>query len=306
MREWITLAAVCSVIMATLAVAQEPSSTTLADQTVTQTVADQKVKGYEFETHYLHSVDQQRRYRVYLALPTSPAPESGRPSIYMLDGNAVMATLTADDLIPLSQLTNPPVLIAIGYDIATRNDVIARSYDYTPPVFEQGQRVEQPVVRGRIGGGADRFLSFINDAVIPLVQTRTALDASQRTLWGHSYGGLFTMYASAQAHSPFQHYIAADPSLWWYEQALIKTWDDSVSRLKGRTLSVHVGTRGRGEEPTASLLNDPSVNPLMQRLALLQKASWSISYRAYPQYGHGEMIKVSLLQMLSEFTGSQQ
>ena len=306
MRVGLAMVVGCSVMMATLAIAQVPSLGTLAGQRVTHTVADQDVEGYEFETHYLYSADQQRRYRVYLALPKSPAPVSGRPSIYMLDGNAVMATLTAYELNQLSQLTNPPVLVAIGYDIETRNDVVARSYDYTPPVFEQGQRVEQPIVRGRVGGGADTFLAFITDTIIPLVSTRAVLDSSQTTLWGHSYGGLFVMHASAQTHSPFQRYSAADPSLWWYDQALLKTWDSSSTRFpEGRTLSVYMGTKSRGDQADTPSLQEASLSPLMQRLDTLQKMSWQIAYHAYPQYDHGQMIGVSLRQMLNEFKLSQ-
>lgn len=295
-----------SIMVSTLASAQAPSSGSLATQRVTHTVADQDVEGYEFETHYLYSADLQRRYRVYLALPNSPVPVSGRPSIYMLDGNAVMATLTAYELNQLSQLANPPVLVAIGYDIETRNDVIARSYDYTPPVFKQGQRVEQPIVRGRVGGGADTFLAFITETITPLIATRVLLDSNQTTLWGHSYGGLFVMYASAQAQSPFQHYRAADPSLWWYDQALVKTWGSSSTKLpKGRTVSVYMGTKGRGDQSDTPSLQEASLTPLIQRLDTLQKMSWQITYHAYPQYDHGDMIGVSLRQMLNEFILNQ-
>ena len=45
-----------------------------------------------------------------------------------------------------------PVLVAVGYDVPTRNDVVARAYDYTPPVFEQGVRRALPG-RWRLGAG---------------------------------------------------------------------------------------------------------------------------------------------------------
>ena len=51
-----------------------------------------------------------------------PSPTGGHAALYMLDGQ---------DLEWLSR-RNPPVLVAIGYDVPTRNDVVARAYDYMP------------------------------------------------------------------------------------------------------------------------------------------------------------------------------
>src|SRR3546814_19712655 len=43
-------------------------------------------------------------------------------------------------------------------------------------------------------GGADDFLAFIEHELKPLIAQRYPVDARRQILFGHSYGGLFTLY----------------------------------------------------------------------------------------------------------------
>src|SRR5690606_32992601 len=136
-----------------------------------ESIADHPSTQYRFEQHHMASEDGQRRYRIDIAIPRAAEPNAGYPVLYMLDGNSAMAMLTEQDLATLAD-KNPPVLVAIGYDTSKRLDVDARSYDYTPPVLEDGKPVQAPVVRGRVGGGAEVFLQYINTNIKPLVRAR--------------------------------------------------------------------------------------------------------------------------------------
>src|SRR5690606_10993921 len=104
---------------------------------------------------HMASADGKRHYRIDIAIPRQSPPAAGFPVLYMLDGNAVMVALTKKDLETLAR-TNPPVLVAIGYDTPARIDVVARAYDYTPPVLLDGKPIAEPLVRGQAGGGANR------------------------------------------------------------------------------------------------------------------------------------------------------
>lgn len=74
----------------------------------------------------------QRHYRVRIAQPRrAPAP-GGYPTVYFLDGNAVLMELNAALLAKLAAAKRPPVLIMIGYDNDLRIDAAGRAYDYTP------------------------------------------------------------------------------------------------------------------------------------------------------------------------------
>lgn len=269
----------------------------MAQQLVQSSIADQAVTGYRFETHYLLSEDKQRRYRVYLAIPTQTAPAQGFPVLYLLDGNAVMDTLRTSDLETVAQTATPPVLVAVGYDIATRNDVVARSYDYTPPVYEK-ERMVTPTVRGHQGGGAAQFFSFLQQKIRPLIATRVPTDPSWQGLWGHSYGGLFVLYAANQTNSPFTHYVAADPSVWWYEQAVVAHWQQQdVNQLVPKSLMVLVGTQ---RQRHAARFTQQS-QALFEQLQRLQATGWHLLYETYPDAGHGDMIAVALKKTLTYY-----
>src|SRR5690606_34489872 len=74
-------------------------------------------------------------------------------------------------------------------------------------------------------GGADIFLAFLETILMPAVDATVRLDPAQRTLYGHSYGGLFVLHALYQRRDLFKRYVAASPSLWWRDQHLIKAAD---------------------------------------------------------------------------------
>lgn len=275
------------------------------------TLADSPSLLYRFERHELTSLDGRRHYRIEISIPRAPAPQTGYPVLYMLDGNAAMDTLTADDLALLSR-GEPPVLVAIGYDTPQRNDVVARSYDYTPPVDSNGEPPVTPAVRGREGGGAGIFLRFITERIKPLVRTRVPLDADKEYLWGHSYGGLFTLYTLFTQPDAFARYIAGDPSVWWHDGALMQHWHAfPAERAAGKRIALLVGTKPR--DTARPMPNVPSAYkggpPVDQRTATrdmaeaMRRSGADVSYDTFPQHGHGAMIRVSLeraLQIASE------
>jgi hypothetical protein len=71
-------------------------------------------------------------------------------------------------------------------------------------------------------GGADKFLAFIADELLPTID-RNYRTRPYRVLIGHSFGGLFAVYALLNRPEVFQGYIITSPSLWWDDQVLVKT-----------------------------------------------------------------------------------
>lgn len=273
-------------------------------QVVGETVVDKPSEWYQFERHFMDSVDGQRHYRIDISTPKGPVPAHGYPVLYMLDGNAAMATLTDADLATLSQRGEPPVLVAIGYDVPTRNDVVARAFDYTPPTYENGQRLPQEDDRGRQGGGADIFLDYIQAKIKPLVASRVKTHPEKEYLWGHSYGGLFTLHTLYTRPDAFSHYIVGDPSAWWNDGVLVNEWRAfNPKRAADKKVAIFVGTKPR--DPNRPMPNLPRVkagqSPIENPRAIigemaggLSDAGAIVTYETFPQYGHGEMIRVSL------------
>jgi len=277
------------------------------DRPVGPTVADRPSGLYRFERHRLDSADGRRHYRIELAIPLAPAPAGGHPTLYMLDGNAAMAELTQDDLQAMSAAV-PPVLAAVGYDIDVRNDVVSRAYDYTPP-GPGGAPVADERAGGRPGGGADVFLELIESRIKPLVRSRAAVDAGRQTLWGHSYGGLFALHVLFTRPDRFRNYVAGDPSAWWQDGLLVEEGGRfDPARARGKRVAVLVGTRPRpfpaGGPAQPGLRGQPDRRPALQAIVQrLGSAGAQASYEAFSQYGHGEMLRVSLERALEIASG---
>lgn len=160
----------------------------------------------------MHATANGRVYRVFVSLPAKPAPASGYGVLYVMDANAMF--LTAVETVrsyerrpDLGADVPPTVVVGIGYPPGT--DIpIARTLDLTP-VPTEDKRVRAP------GGGAGAFLDFIQNDVKPAVEKLARIDRTRQTLFGHSFGGLFTLHTLATRPDSFQTYVAASPSLWY-------------------------------------------------------------------------------------------
>jgi len=267
------------------------------------TIADLPSEHYAFQRLHLDSADGQRRYRLDIGIPRQPPPPAGYPALYMLDGNAAMHTLQAQDLAMLAA-GDPPVLIGIGYDVPGRHDVIARAFDYTPPVVREGSADTTVEERGRRGGGADVFLDFIEERLRPEVFARARIDPARQTLWGHSYGGLFTLHTLMTRPALFQRYVAGDPSMGWHDGVLLRTAAGfRAAQAPGATVRILVGgsqpRQAPGVPPVPALPGVPrgreNAYELVERLAA---EGMDITFQAFPEQNHGQLLATSLYPAL--------
>jgi predicted alpha/beta superfamily hydrolase len=257
---------------------------------------------YRFEHFELASADGQRRYRVDLAIPRRAAPADGYPTLYLLDGNAALATLREDWLAEL-EAGSPPVLVMIGYVGEQRFNVPARTFDYTP-----GRPDGQPMqaFNGVQGGGATAFLTLLEQQIKPQVAATQPLDMRQQSLWGHSFGGLFVLNALFTQPQGFSRYIAASPSLWWQSGALLELEPGFIATAPAQVLILRGGDEGLPRTARADV--DPAVvaqraqamaaipadatRQLAERLA--RQPGLQVAYREFAGLGHGPMFAASL------------
>ncbi|WP_338770840.1 alpha/beta hydrolase-fold protein [Massilia sp. METH4] len=162
----------------------------------------------------LASTTTGQRYRIFTSVPDVPAPAAGHPVLYALDGNASFPMLAqmARTAARRGKATGQaaPVIVGIGY--VTDDDYHpARGRDYTPPT------AGAPATEG----GADRFLDFIEQELKPLVRSLAPIDPRRQALYGHSYGGLCALHALFTRPAMFHTYIAASPSIWYGERAVL-------------------------------------------------------------------------------------
>lgn len=188
-----------------------------------------------------------QHYRIFVAVPSGPAPAAGYPVLYALDGNATFPTLAL-----MSRFAGgrgraggqtPPVIVGIGYP-GDQPWNIARGRDYTPPTGAAGPANE---------GGADLFLDFIDKELKPLVATLAPLNPARQALYGHSYGGLCTLHALFTRPAMFQTWVAASPSIWYGERAVLSGMDGFAKRAAALASKPSLMlTVGELEQPVAN------------------------------------------------------
>ncbi len=161
-------------------------------------------------TDNLHSkiLDEDRELMVYL--PTGyESSEARYPVLYLLDAGTRFLH-TSGTVESLARTGHIPEMIVVG----VRNT--NRTRDLTPAVTNvDAESVEDFRAQAVLnGGGADRFLDFLTDELVPYVES-TYRTVPFRVLVGHSFGGLFAVHALTTKPGFFQATLAISPSLWW-------------------------------------------------------------------------------------------
>ncbi len=146
-------------------------------------------------------------------LPASYAREPLRrfPVIYVLDGPPLDAH-TAEGATALAARGQAPELIVVGIPNMQRG---GRARDFLPPFLSFSRRDGTPFT-----GGADRFLRFLRDELVPRIE-RDYRTTAPRLLVGHSLGAIFVCYSLAAAPAFFDARFAHSPAIWRDEDAVV-------------------------------------------------------------------------------------
>ena len=156
-----------------------------------------------------------RTYQIFTARPLRPAPPTGYAVIYVLDANTMFGTMVdAARSFARRPYGTPTLVIGIGYPVEL-DPMKERAFDLTPSL------TADPDPQGGTGG-AEGFLRFLLEELKPDVAGRFPVDPGREMLFGHSYGGLFTLYALVNAPEAFDTFAAASPSIWFGNRLLQK------------------------------------------------------------------------------------
>jgi len=157
-------------------------------------------------THYilLKSELTQREHELIVFLPGGyeNSPEKYYPTLYFADAYwdmpllySIHGQLVYDNVIP------ELIMIGFSYPGENANYGQLRARDFTPIRVNENS------------GDAPKFLEFIENTVIPRIESEYRVDKTDRALSGNSLGGLFTLYAMYMRPGLFRRYIAISPAV---------------------------------------------------------------------------------------------
>ena len=136
----------------------------------------------------------------------------------------------------------------------------ARARDFTPT----------RVASDASSGGADAFLDFLEQQLIPFIDQTYRTNPADRAILGHSHGGLFALYAMQQRPKLFQRVVASSPTIGWDNRKLFQP-----ARLKEFNPPVRVDISVEGEPrfrddvvAFANLLDEIKPNGMKYRMTV--------------------------------------
>lgn len=168
---------------------------------------------------YSKILKEERSIKVLLPASYKPGSKEKYDVIYVTDGEWAMDPFSfvygwakGENFVP------PAIIVSIpNKRIDKKNQ---RDRDFLPV------HVPDPA----ISGGAGNFLSFIKDELIPYVDSKYPTDGTN-SIYGHSYGGLFVLYALLTDPQLFESYYATDPPFGWDNDYLIKMASEKLDSL---------------------------------------------------------------------------
>ncbi len=207
------------------------------------------------ETFELRSRAIGQTYDIRVALPdsygTEEAPES-YPLLVLLDADYsfAIARNVVQHLAARNNQLPEMIIVAIAYPGAEGNPELyrmTRTRDYTPFFFPTGGYGEEFQANS---GGGPAFLNFIENDLFPELEERYPISDVDRTLTGHSYGGLFTTWTLLTRPDLFARWVIISPS-YWYADEFIFDYEESFALTHPRLDEVvftTVGSWERSEE----------------------------------------------------------
>lgn len=215
---------------------------------------------------------QKRQIEVHL--PSESAKDSsGRfETLYVLDGD--WNTHLVVEIVEFMRQVGlvPPLIVVSVPNFFDEHGVNSRDHDLTPTVSSEQQR----------SGGAADFLGFLKTELLPYVDAHYPTNRVH-LIHGHSYGGLFLVYALLHEPSLFDGYIVLDPALRWDDHALDAALREQLpsTPTKGKTIFI----AGR-EGPAFDEMGIASAKTIFETRAP-RDLHWKVT--AYPEESHDSL-----------------
>ncbi len=188
-------------------------------------------------------------YPIFVCLPGSYYyTKKSYPVIYMLDAYSSFGIMTQmQHLLAFDKEVPEAIIVGISSQGGSKEFIYNRARDYTPTFIPQDSLPSFVKSMTPVSGGASKFLQFIKDQLIPDVETKYRADKNDKTLVGHSFGGLFCFYTLFKEPELFNRYIILSPALLWDNSYALK--HEKIFSEEHKSLPVKIYTAVGSLEP---------------------------------------------------------
>ncbi|MFA7418819.1 MAG: alpha/beta hydrolase-fold protein [Melioribacteraceae bacterium] len=199
------------------------------------------------EVHKITSVVNGNLYPIYVALPGSyNYTNETYPVVFMLDAYSSFGTMTQMvRLLAFNKELPELIIVGISSEGGSKEFNYNRMRDYTPTELKS----EKEKLAIPVSGGGKKFLEFIKEELIPFVESKYRIKKDDKTLVGHSLGGLFVFYTLFSEPNMFNKFVAISPALMLDDEFILKQEKSFAEKNSKLNASVYT-TIGSLEDST--------------------------------------------------------
>ena len=209
---------------------------------------------YNTEEKLIPSEVVQDTFHIFISVPDDyNITSESYPVLYVLDGDiaygmaaSIARYLQIGDNIP------ELIIVGIGYGSIDRSSGNKSRRDYRPTSE----------------GGAENFLSFLKDNLIPFIESRYRTISGDRTITGYSSGGLFALYTLFTQPDTFDRYILGSPYLTWDNGSIFDYEENSPDKIGDKELNLFISV---GSEES----DNKYFNPIDSLVTKIQEQNYS-------------------------------
>jgi predicted alpha/beta superfamily hydrolase len=222
------------------------------------------------ETHKIRSKINNIEYELFVNVPLDyRSGIDSYPVIFTTDPDFIFTILLSTTK-SLASLIPEAIIVGIGHGDLDFKDLdraihnikteIYRPRDFLPWKFQKSTRylehldVELEVDTIKHSGHAEDFKNFISSQVIPFIDA-TYRTKPEKTLIGHSFGGIFASWIALNHSAMFENYLIVSPIL-DFEDHLIFNDIANISKTLPRKIYLAAGSREAFYSSNQNFLGD--------------------------------------------------
>lgn len=226
----------------------------LNSQTISGEIGNRSSFLYNTTEQNIYSESVNDTFRILVSLPDNYSlNEQKYPVLYVLDGDIAFG-MAASIARYLQIGDNIPelIIVGIGYGSIDKSAGEKRKRDYRPTS----------------ANGAENFLSFLEEELIPHIDSNYRTVPDDRTINGYSIGGLFGLYSLFTKPEIFSRYILGSPSLSWDEYSIFKYEENSPGKISDKKINIFISV---GSEES----DEKYFNPIDNLVTQMQERKYS-------------------------------
>ncbi|GAA4276558.1 alpha/beta hydrolase-fold protein [Aquimarina mytili] len=193
-------------------------------------------------------LNQERKLIIYVPESVNDPKRKRKqyPVVYLLDGvyNFMPFVGMLKQYSEMNDTKILPEMIVVGIENA---DFKSRMMDFSPTTDGNPKQY----------GGGEKFLSFIKKELFPYIEENYS-GSNNRTIIGHSFGGLVVMNALTNHSEMFDNYLMIDGSLYFDNELFLKNSKYSLKDkdLKGKNFYIGIANTATYGSSLESIKSD--------------------------------------------------